>query len=443
MVALPALTGTVPEPIGLAVGAHSIHPAPEVAKWIDMTPSVLAWLDYSQADQRRAREIVAMFSQRESRDELGLGGIRDALSDTLFPGTSVVLTRARYFLFVPWLFREGARRGHAGLRLASWVEGRERELIGALRAGGDHEGLIGRVVGSGVQLLPSTIYWNSLRRFGILRHDGTISQVAGLRQIARPSEDTTEFLERSDAVWTPSIPRAPDGFFDLKQCDFALTRDEATWLAERIVDAAPDTLLQFLVLRGSRPSAGSRYAWDDPEARAATGPIAEALDEARRFALAMHGASLLYNLLLAERGGGLGIIEHANLRDEFTDRLDKWFSESEASDLGDWNLDRLWALAAERGRPVSPRTRSFVSAWVALMRRGWTGQTLAGNREARDLVSNRELYQKGGQARLRNDRLMRQWGGASGTARLNFRWPFIRRLLEDIADGRERGHAGA
>ena len=102
-----------------------------------MPPAVLAWLDYSEADQRRAREIVAMFSQRESRDELGLDRIRDALSDTLFPGTSVLLTRARYLLFVPWLFREGARRGSRGPQLASWVDGQERRLIGALREGGD------------------------------------------------------------------------------------------------------------------------------------------------------------------------------------------------------------------------------------------------------------------------------------------------------------------
>ena len=144
-----------------------------------MPPAVLAWLDYSEADQRRAREIVRMFSQPESRDELGLGQIRDALSDTLFPGTSVLLTRARYLLFVPWFYREGARLRRQGSQLSSWVDTQERRLIGALRNGGDSSGLIGGVVGEQVQNLPSTIYWNSLRRFGILRHDGTPTQIAG------------------------------------------------------------------------------------------------------------------------------------------------------------------------------------------------------------------------------------------------------------------------
>ena len=182
-----------------------------------MPPAVLAWLDYSQADQRRAREIVAMFSQRESRDELGLGRIRDALSDTLFPGTSVLLTRARYLLFVPWLFREGGRRGYRGPQLARWVEAQERRLIGTLRKGGDLDGLIGRDAGAAVQLLPSSIYWNSMRRFGILRHEGTMAQVVDHRQIVRPVDDATEFLKHSDAVWAPSIPPPPDDFFSLDE----------------------------------------------------------------------------------------------------------------------------------------------------------------------------------------------------------------------------------
>ena len=213
----------------------------------------------------------------------------------------MLLTRARYFLFIPWLFREGGRRGYAGRRLASWVEGMERGLIGALREGGDLEGLIGRNVGEAVQNLPSGIYWISLRRLGILRHDGTAAQVVGLRQVSRPQDDATEFLQSTGAVWAPSVPAPPDDFLDLTRCDFVLTRDEATWLTERIVDAAPETLLQFLVARWRRRPVRAEFAWQDADAMSAGGRVREALDEARRFAVAMHGAALLYNVLLAER----------------------------------------------------------------------------------------------------------------------------------------------
>ena len=401
-----------------------------------MPPAVLAWLDYSEADQRRAREIVRMFSQPESRDELGLGQIRDALSDTLFPGTSVLLTRARYLLFVPWFYREGARLRRQGSQLSSWVDTQERRLIGALRNGGDSSGLIGGVVGEQVQNLPSTIYWNSLRRFGILRHDGTPTQIAGLRQASRPLDDTTEFVERSDVVWDPSMPGPPEDFFALTSCDFTLTRDEATWLAERIGQAAPDTLLEFLVEKGSRRPDVAQFAWDDNEVNAAMGQVRDAVNEARRFAVAMHGAALLYNVLLAERAEGLGMTRHDGQRDYFADLLDQWSGEVQASDLGSWNLEGLWALVMEQGRQASPLTYRFVTDWVNLVRSP-SGRELASDQTARTLIREREIHQKRGQARLTNDRLIRQWGGASGSGRLNFRWPVVARLLNDIADGRK------
>ncbi len=401
-----------------------------------MPLAVLSWLDYSEADQRRAREIVAMFSQRESRDELGLGQIRDGLSDTLFPGTSVLLTRARYFLFIPWLFREGARNGYRGPQFASWVQVRERRLIGALSSGGDLRGLIGRYAGSAVQNLPSGIYWNSLHRFGILRQQGTVAQIVDFRQISRPLNDATEFLEHSDSVWSPSIPAAPEDFFSFTNCDFDLTAEEASWLAERIVEAVPDTMLQLLVTRGKRPAASAMYVWEDPEADAATGRVRDALEEARRFAVAMHGAALLYNVLLAERAEELSLAEHEGHRDNFAARLDNWNREVEASDIGRWNLDQLWTLVTDQGRPVATPTRAFVTDWVDLIRRR-ISSGLADNCNARALVRNRELHQKRSQARLRNERLMRQWGGASGSGRFNFRWPVVAGLLADIVDGRQ------
>ena len=405
-----------------------------------MSPAGLAWLDYSETDQRRAREILAPFLVRESRDELGLGRIRDTLSDTLFPGTSFLLTRARYLLFVPWLYREGARRGHGGPKLTQWVQRHERQLIGALHRGGDHAGLIGLFAGAAVRILPSSIYWNTLRRFGILRREGTEGQVAGLRQISRPQDEATEFLEHSDSVWAPSTPSAPDDFFDYEICNFTLTQDEATWLAERIVDAVPDSLLQFLVMRGKRQSSNARYAWDEPEAAAAEGPVRDALDEARRFAIAMHGAALLYNLLLAERAEEVRLSGHEGRRDQYKSRLDEWQEDFQEINAGAWDLNGLWALVGTQGRPAALPTRSFVCEWVDLARE--SGGRPADDGRARELIRRREHLQKRGQARLSNDKLMRQWGGASGSGRLNFRWPVVRRILNEIVDGRENGHAG-
>ena len=401
-----------------------------------MPPAVLAWLDYSEADQRRARDIVAMFSQSESRDELGLGQIRDALSDTLFPGTSVLLTRARYLLFVPWLYREGTRRGHQSSQLSSWVDRQERLLIGALRNGGDSAGLIGGVVGERVQNLPSTIYWNSLRRFGILRHDGTPGWISGVRQVSRQLDDSTEFVERPDSVWDPSMPGPPENFFALTSCNFALTRDEATWLSERISQAVPGTLLEFLIGKGNRRPDVAQFAWEDSEVNAAFGQVRDAVNEARRFAVAMHGAALLYNALLAERAEKLGLSQYEGRRDHFTGLLDRWRDEAEEHGVRDWNLDQLWDLVARQGRPVSPLTRSFVTQWVSLVR-GPSLQGLADDQDAQNLIREREIHQKRAQARLTNDRLMRQWGGASGSGRLNFRWPVVARLLNDIAEGRK------
>ena len=95
------------------------------------------------------------------------------------------------------------------------------------------------------------------------------------------------------------------------------------------------TMLQFMLTRGNRPSGSARYVWEDPGANTATGRVLDALEEARRFALAMHGAALLYNVLLAERAEELELSAHEGRRDYFTGRLDKWRREVEASDVGE------------------------------------------------------------------------------------------------------------
>ena len=66
--------------------------------------STFAWLDFSDRDRQRAMDVVDLFREEDTRDELGIGVIRDAFADRLFPGTSTIQTRVRYFLFLPWVF---------------------------------------------------------------------------------------------------------------------------------------------------------------------------------------------------------------------------------------------------------------------------------------------------------------------------------------------------
>jgi hypothetical protein len=50
--------------------------------------------------------ILALFRERDTRDELGVGVIRDLLADEFFPGTSTIQTRLRYMFFVPWIYQQ-------------------------------------------------------------------------------------------------------------------------------------------------------------------------------------------------------------------------------------------------------------------------------------------------------------------------------------------------
>jgi Family of unknown function (DUF6361) len=67
--------------------------------------SAFVWLDYSERERRKMLDAVDAFREHDTRDELGIGSVRDAFADMLFPGTSTIMTRVRYFLLVPWPYQ--------------------------------------------------------------------------------------------------------------------------------------------------------------------------------------------------------------------------------------------------------------------------------------------------------------------------------------------------
>src|SRR5262245_10294353 len=106
-------------------------------------PFVLAWLDASEHERRRALDVIDLFDQPETVDELGVGTVRDAIAEKLSPGTSTIQTRARYFFFVPWGYQSLEGRTFARGGAANAARRIEVNLIDALRKAPDTNGVIG------------------------------------------------------------------------------------------------------------------------------------------------------------------------------------------------------------------------------------------------------------------------------------------------------------
>lgn len=59
--------------------------------------ATIGWIDFSKNDKDRVGSILDMLRPEGMVDELGMGIIRDALANELFPGISTIQTRAKYF----------------------------------------------------------------------------------------------------------------------------------------------------------------------------------------------------------------------------------------------------------------------------------------------------------------------------------------------------------
>ncbi|MEV6373568.1 DUF6361 family protein [Micromonospora musae] len=386
--------------------------------------SQLSWLDSSRAEQQRMRELLNMFSEQESRDELGIGQVRDAFGDLLFPGTSTLHTRARYLLIVPWCFQHASRRPDRDQAVE--VDRVERVVISALRTAGATEGLIGRRASTGVKTLPSTIYASALHTYGI---DGGI-------ELAAASRDTeaAELTELRTDRWPATLPRSPAGFPEAVDMGLDLTQQEADWLRERILTSTAGTLLAHLLQAGNRPEDDAAEPWRVSAVGSASERVRTDLEYARAFSTCMQGAALLYNLILAEEYEKAG---HDRIEPpDYREALARW-AERMAT-VAPWDRADMWSrlIAINPRIDTNLRARAFIEAWIDLVLAG-RADGAAEDVELRDLVARREKTVKKTQSRLVNSKLLRGWTGASGSRRLVYRWPQVRRMLTDIHDGME------
>ena len=395
--------------------------------------SSLSWIDFSAADRERMRRSMALFQDRETRDELGLGTIRDAFSDALFPGTSTIMTRLRYFLFVPWIYRELEEQRVRSESVARKLRAHEEELIRQLNRTND-TGVVGGRAVDAVQRTPSSIYWAGLQRWGIAQFVG--SQTQYHREFDRIRDrrlgldvPDDEGVERATlSTWHPQLPPPPTEW--RTSATFEVTVDEAEFLRGRLIALHPKSLLAWLAERPEVPT--HDFAWELLGRSELPEALQNRLELAQRFSFAFHGATWLYNLQLAEQAG------RDELAEEHRASLAAWATSPERDDLvvagGEW-LREVWALVDEQQARVPYPTRTFVREWIVECASDLSATDFGSNARTRRLVREREVRLKGSRSRFTNRRALETWNGHSGTARLQFRWGVAQRLLRDLHDG--------
>lgn len=400
-------------------------------------PSVLTWLDSSEETKRQMLNFIDTFSESTSRDELGLGTIRDAFSELLFPGTTTVMTRARYFLFVPWMHLEMERLKKRCEKAPSWGRTQELLLIDSLLDSGEADGVLGRYARKSLKRLPSSVYWQGLRSWGIAQMEGSRedyyrSLVSWFSSPARErlNQDGEPIEEARPRNWHPGLPPAPPEF-PKGEVTLELTRPEAVYLRDRIQTMHPERLLAFLVAREDAWTPCD-FCWLHPELSEFPPRIQEQVHHGKCFSDCLYGAVLLYNLLVAEAGQEEEWIE------QYTAGLEEWSENmrGRARDLRRWldQGDEFWEIAVEAGARVSPGTRAFVETW----RRRAIGQVrfrVQSDEFLRELVAHRERSLKRQRSRIESQRARELWNGASGVWQMDFRWNVTQRILFDILAG--------
>src|SRR5262245_6179884 len=133
----------------------------------DGMETAFGWTQIARSDVAKAAELLKS-GERGVRDEIGFLTLHQGFADRFFPGTSVLQTRLRYALFVPWQIQDLEDHPRiGGVPAEERLKRAERNLVIRLR-GADH-GVIGlRSERYEPAQPPSTIYWTALRLWGIL-----------------------------------------------------------------------------------------------------------------------------------------------------------------------------------------------------------------------------------------------------------------------------------
>jgi len=415
--------------------------------------SQIGWVDFSPKDRGLVKTALAMLNEPGTLDELGIGQIRDGFSDLLFPGMSTIQTRAKYFITVPRILRDYQLLNSAGKRRPDafkFLSDSENEVAKALVNFHDENegGIIGRtrVNSGGVSRRPSAIYWNGLRTLGLVKTSLSLADFCRhLDGSTRYNTDEAAMLDEGGDDTTKEINLVelanddPDWMSE-EVLNIALTHKEATLLhscfieSPVIANSVPAQLLKHgllldlldndckLVGNNKQVESFDLLVESLCAGEKVDTPCKSTIKLAQEFSLAMEGAHIRYNIVLAEKHEYRDSVERYKLR------YQEWFKKIQGLELFQSDCEEAWLEeVSSAGRAINEKPRTFIKNWCSLMR-----NNNATDQELDECVKEQAIKNKGGRSLLKKGLIKDQWMGMD---RLDYRWSTAKGILHDIQEG--------
>lgn len=407
--------------------------------------SGLAWLSSSSAEISRARSVLDALRKPGVIDELGFLMLSSAFAERLYPGVTTIMTRARYLIFVPAIYRylEQSRK-RVGRDVDALARDLQFELGKALSR--NEDSYIGKESGRALVRTPAAIYWSALGTLGIATR--RISEASYQRQLsegafglrALKDDDHAVHDDEDESLWNKTLNLnhvMPGGAFP-ESTRFRLRKSEAGFLASRYEALKPDgqpTLVTLMIQRGRQYGARSlddiELPWDIPGIPHAMSPM---LEHAKRLSLLARGATLQYYKMLTERKQ----VEDSGVEEAFIE----WWQKA-THDLQAWNLEDFFSLMTHWGAGRGPKDRQFITSWIERCLAAKSGRQALADGTARALIAQRETQIRPGKQRLKVKDHLDSWklpvGVTTGLYLMDYRHRVGKQIASDIVEGLEGG----
>lgn len=400
----------------------------------------VGWVFNSEKHRQDMETIISLTQDQGTLDELGLGSVRDGFANMFFPGTTTIMTRAKYFLIVPWILEDIYKKNDDFGKLAQLLRTEEGKVIEFLKTTKDQDGLIGKEVGVRLKRMPSSVYWTGLKKFGIILPDITMSQLpvffrkkyglentASIKRLTK-QDKLADLYESKEAVYFTSDDLPP--YPGLKSLSLRMTKLEAEFLRKRILLKEPDSLLAYLLNDiEKRKDFLLVSSFEDLVTYAGKScPLNMSLQAALLFDKIMKGVYIRYNYKLS-------LYAEAQTKLVWTTNWDNYLASMRKLDFSENSFDLYF-----KDFKINENTVQFCKQWIRFIK-----EDVINEKTIDELLRSREVKLKGNErSRLNNPTLAQKTALPIGVSfnqntgevlYLNFRFYIAKKIIQDIFNG--------